>query len=649
MCRKPDRQVATKEDAVVQPLESKKSKAIAPSHSAHERNTKYDLLLFLLPALAWKLTPVLPVYIIGITRIISTRLFMSLHYIFVDKDNYNNKLSQKQLKREGEDYLVGTVLHMYAQIVLQVIFPGMFFTDDELIGTCAVQTFWSHVFFVEPLYYAVHRWLHIPEVMKAMHGFHHLSINTLPSTSLVQNFHEHFLYIATFGPAFLVPFFYGGQQHWKVIGAYLVLFDAVNAWGHTNVRIRNPIFTSKYSPLKYLFYTPEFHLGHHAYFQANYGLFMPIWDYLFGTAREYKKVEPELAPANQQDFVFIGHNGGLGHLLTCPEWCVYNLYEPYRFLMPVEMEVILMNIVGIIARALMKFYYCPRYLINNKFVGRIICIARTPWDYATPKNYAAMNEDILELMRVQHKTCGTQNFGLGNWNKMKQLNDGGAVIADLVKKDEYLKNKNIRVWTGDTLTTASVFYQIMDFPDMKELFFVGANGKIGNAVCQLLLKHRPNLKIRVLSRYQSMKHPNISYTENLSEMLNYEVVLVGKILPGRKYDQALKDSATPGKTRLILDYSVPFIPLHFRKHKQIRHIQIGLLESTNKRFLQGPFDVCMSHEQNHIYPCHACCILNTVIGRKTDETGEIVLDDVERYWDIAESYGLRNRDISKLL
>lgn len=627
----------------------KHNKAIAPTHSTHKRNTSYDLLIFMVPAMFYWLTPVFPVYIIGITRIISTRLGIMLHYMLVDKDNYNNKISQKQLQREKDDYLVGTMLHMWTQVLLQVIFPGMFFTDNAYLGSCAWQTFLSHILLVEPLYYLAHRGLHIPEIMKRMHGFHHLSINTLPSTSLVQNFEEHFIYIAVFGPAFLCPFFLGGRQHWMIIGAYLVLFDLINAWGHTNVRIRHPLFTHKYSPLKYLFYTPEFHLGHHAYFQANYALFMPFWDYLFGTAREYKKPDLDLAPPNKQDFVFIGHNGGLGHLLTCPEFSVYNVYDSYRFLMPIELEIFVMHILCCISRMLINFYYCPRYLINNKHVGRVVCILRSPWDYASKKSYGAMNMEIIELMKEQHRRCGTSNFGLGNWNKMKQLNNGGSVIVDMVEKDEYLKDKNIRVWTGDTLTAASVLYQLLEFPEVKEFFYIGANGKIGNAVCKLLLKERPDIKIRILSRHQSMKHPNISYTEHLSDMLNYEVVVVGKILPGRKYETALRGSNDAGKTRLILDYSVPFIPLHFKDHLQIKHIQIGLLESVSRSFLRGPFDVCMSHDQNHIYPCHACCIINTAEGRETNETGDIVLDDVKVYWGKAQSYGLRNRDIKAFL
>jgi len=151
---------------------------------------------------------------------------------------------------------VGTMVHMYAQIPLQVIFPAMFFSDPSVIGASAFRAFLAHIVLVEPLYYAAHRWLHIPENMKTMHGFHHLSISTLPSTSLVQNFHEHFVYIAVFGPAFLAPFLMYWEMHWTIIGAYLVLFDLINAYGHMNIKYRHPIFTSKYSPFQYLFYTP---------------------------------------------------------------------------------------------------------------------------------------------------------------------------------------------------------------------------------------------------------------------------------------------------------------------------------------------------------------------------------------------------------
>lgn len=628
----------------------KAKKMVTSTHSLHKRETKYDLMIFLVPALFFKVTPIVPVYITGITRILSTRILLSLHYIFCDKDNYQNKLTQKQLTREKEDYLVGIVLHMWAQIALQLVFPSMFFSDASLIKTCAIHTFWSHILVVEPLYYFAHLWLHIPEHMKSMHGFHHLSIHTLPSTSLVQNFKEHFVYIATFGPAFLLPFFLGGSQHWAVIAAYLVLFDIVNAFGHMNIRISSPLWISKWSPLRYLFYTPEFHLGHHAYFRANYGLFMPIWDFMFGTHREYKKPDLNLLPANQQDFVFIGHNGGLGHLLTCPEFSVYNVYDRYiRTFLPLQVEFVLVHMACLVCRLFLKSYRLSRYCINGTKIGRIICVLRTPIDYIYPSRYEGVNKDIVQLIKDENKKSGTRYFGLGNLNKMKQLNDGGKIISDMVQADPELKDKNIRIWTGDTMTAASVYNQIVEIPGIKDVFYIGANGKIGNAVCNLITQRRPDIKIKIFSSYQSMSHPNITYTTDLTEMLHYKVVVTGKIIPGHKYTKAFKTSRMNNvcnKTRFILDYTVPFIPIDVKLFPEIQHIPIGLLQVNSKSFLRGHFDICMSHDQDHIYPCHAGCIMNAHEGRETDEVGDIDLDEMESMWKRALNYGFQNRIIN---
>jgi len=640
MCLKPDNKekiIARKEPKV---------KPVPSPHSTHQRETKYDYLLFAVPALFWKITPIGPLYLTGILRIIAARVLLTLHYIFADKDNYNNKLTSKQLKREKENYLLGPMLHMLAQVILQIIFPGMFFSDNSLIKSCAIQTFWSHVLLVEPLYYIVHRWLHIPEQMKAMHGFHHLSIHTLPSTSLVQDFHEHFIYIATFGPAFFGPFLLSGAQHWSVICAYLVLFDIVNAFGHMNIRVRSPVWLHRLSPLRYLFYTPEFHLGHHALFRANYGLFMPVWDFLFGTHREYKKDDSDLLPSKQQDFVFIGHNGGLGHLLTCPEFSVYNVYDKYsRTILPLQVEFMLVHIAGFFCRLVAKNYKVSRYLINGSKIGRVICTLRTPIDFMSPKQYPTMNKEIVELIKDSHRESGTRFFGLGNLSKMKQLNEGGETIVKLVKEDSYLKDKNIRIWTGDSLTAASIYNQIIEIPNLSEFFFIGANGKIGVAVCELITKTHPHIKICCFSNYHGMSHPNISYTADLKDMLKYKVVISGKIVPSDKYEKVYKQADASNiisKTRLILDYSVPLIPIKVKGHPEIKHIPIALLQVTNKKFLRGHYDICMGHDQGHIYACHAGCIIRANDESQTDEVGKIKTEEMDKMWKRAIAYGFRN-------
>lgn len=643
MCKRPEPKVDESTKPVDAPSISKR--AVAPTHSAAKRNTDFDWLLFLGPLLFSKYTNVMPIYAVVIVRIIATHLILSLHYQFVDKDNYLNKISQKQLQREKDDYMTAFYMHMWSQMALQIIFPTMFFSDSSEIWSCAKEAFLAHIFLVEPLYYAVHRWLHVPKQMKGMHGFHHLSINTLPSTSLVQNLHEHIVYICTFGPAFLIPFLLQGRQHWVVIGGYLVAFDVINAFGHTNIRIRHWLFTSKYSPLTYLFYTPEFHLGHHAYFNANYALFMPVWDRLFDTYREYKKKDLELLPAKQQDFVFIGHNGGLGHLFTIPELCFYNVYDEYiRTWLPIKVEFLIMHIICLMTRIFVKFYYCSRFCIANQYIGRIVCLARTPWDYMSPKSYEAVNEEIVELMRKEHKKCGTRKFGLGNLNKMKQLNDGGREIARMVEEDEYLKDKNIRVWTGDTMTVASVYSQIAEIPKLDSLFYIGAGGKVGTAVCEMLVRNRPELKICIFSRNHCLDHPNITYSNNLADIANYKVVLVGKILSAQMYQKAF-EGQDMCKTRFVLDYTVPALPVPVfqERPENIQHIRIGLLKTfPNNPFLKGHYDLCMSHDENHIVPCHFGCLLNTISGRETNEVGEIDQSEVEKMWKMTLSKGFQN-------
>jgi Fatty acid hydroxylase superfamily len=647
MCKKPEPKVDRSSSSKNVVL-SEKNETFVPTHSAATRNTDHDWVFFLVPALFFKLTPVGPLYAIAILRILSVKVILSLHYMLVDKDNYLNKLSQKQLEREKQEYLTAITLHMWAQIPLQLIFPSLFFSDNSQIGLCLLEVLACHVFIVEPLYYAVHRWLHKPTNMKAMHGFHHLSINTLPTTSSVQNFYEHIIYVCTFAPAFLLPFLMQQRQHWVAIGAYLIAFDVVNAWGHTNVRISNWLFTSRYSPVAYLFYTPEFHLGHHAYFSANYALFMPIWDHLFGSYREYIKKDLPLLPKKQQDFVFIGHNGGLGHYLTTPEFSFYNVYNDYpRTGLPIKLEFYIAHLIALVYRFFARFYYCSRFCVANEYIARIICLSRTPYDYMTPKHYSGVNREILELMRQEYESHGTRYFGLGNLNKMQQLNNSGLDIARMVQEDPYLRDKKIRVWTGDTMTVASVYHQIADIPNLKFFYYIGAGGKVGRAVCELLVQTMPHLQIRIFSKNEVIKHPNISYSKDLSEMANYKVALVGKILSGEWYSKALR-SKKDVATRYVLDYTVPALSIKAieMRPEKIQHIRVGLLKTyPNNPFLKGHYDLCMSHDENHIVPCHFGCLLNTLKQRETNEVGDIELDQVAEMWEMTLARGFRNIDI----
>jgi hypothetical protein len=201
------------------------------------------------------------------------------------------------------------------------------------------------------------------------------------------------------------------------------------------------------------------------------------------------------------------------------------------------------------------------------------------------------------------------------------------------------------------MTVASVYHQIADIPDLHEFFYIGAGGKVGTAVCQMLTKTKPDLKIRIFSRNHFLDHPNISYSSDLSEIVNYRVVLVGKILSGEMYRKAY-ESATVCETRYILDYTVPAMQIAVieRRPERIQHIRVGLLKTgPNNPFLKGHYDLCMSHDENHIVPCHFGCLLHTIDGRESNEVGEIDQNDVDRLWKMTLARGFGNIEIDHSL
>ena len=132
--------------------------------------------------------------------------------------------------------------------------------------------------------------------------------------------------------------------------------------------------------------------------------------------------------------------------------------------------------------------------------------------------------------------------------------------------------------------------------------------------------------------------------------------MLGKQLALRKYAKALapargasskKSELTPYKCRLILDYTVPYIPIDLTGFKNIEHHQIAVLETSpnTSNFLKGHFDIGFGLEQHQIYPCHAGCIINTVYERGTDEVGEICVKDMMTMWKRGLELGLRNKPL----
>ncbi|KAA8515783.1 hypothetical protein F0562_018606 [Nyssa sinensis] len=169
-----------------------------------------------------------------------------------------------------------------------------------------------HIGPVEFLYYWLHRALHHHFLYSRYHSHHHSSIVTEPITSVIHPFAEHMAYFALFAIPMVATTLSGTASVISFAG-YVTYIDFMNNLGHCNSElIPNSLF-SIFPPLKYLMYTPSYHSLHHTQFRTNYSLFMPIYDYIYGTMDKSSDTLYETSLNRQEDSPEVVH---LTHLIT---------------------------------------------------------------------------------------------------------------------------------------------------------------------------------------------------------------------------------------------------------------------------------------------------------------------------------------------
>ncbi|CAF1868320.1 unnamed protein product [Brassica oleracea] len=176
----------------------------------------------------------------------------------------------------------------------QIIFNTLiaYLTKVYMIGTDHTLPFWRldglvlvallHAGPVEFIYYWFHRALHHHFLYSRYHSHHHSSIVSEPITSVVHPFAEHIAYtLILLTP--LITTLVCGTISVVSIALYITYVDFMNNLGHCNFELIPKSFFSLFPPLKFLCYTPSFHSLHHTQFRTNYSLFMPMYDYIYGT------------------------------------------------------------------------------------------------------------------------------------------------------------------------------------------------------------------------------------------------------------------------------------------------------------------------------------------------------------------------------
>ncbi|MCD7463388.1 hypothetical protein HAX54_050460 [Datura stramonium] len=239
------------------------------------------------------------------------------------------------------------------------------------------------------------------------------------------------------------------------IGAYAMYLDFMNLMGHCNFELIPKWIFSVFPPLKYLMYTPSFHSLHHTQFRTNYSLFMPMYDYLYGTVDKSSDTLYEKSLERKAELPDVVH---LTHLTT-PE-SIYHLRlgfaslaskphtsKSYLWLMwPVTLwSFIITWIYGhtfVVERNLFRNLKIQTWAIPKYSIQYFM-----QWQRDTINNL--IEEAILEA-----DLKGIKVLSLGLLNQDEQLNNNGELY---IKRHPQLK---VKVVDGSSLAVAIVLNSI---------------------------------------------------------------------------------------------------------------------------------------------------------------------------------------------
>ncbi|TYG73254.1 hypothetical protein ES288_D04G086700v1 [Gossypium darwinii] len=317
--------------------------------------------------------------------------------------------------------------------------------------------------------------LHHHYLYSRYHSHHHSSIVTEPITSVIHPFAEHIAYFLLFSIPILTTVLTGTVSV-IALAAYVTYLDFMNNMGHCNFElIPNWLFTLL-PPLKYIIYTPSFHSLHHVQFRTNYSLFMPFYDYIYGTMDKSSDSLYEKSLRRKEESPYVVH---LTHLTT-PE-SIYHLrlgfasfaskpYTPSTWHMWLLWPVTLCSMM-------LTWIYCSTFVVeSNRFHNIILqtwAIPKYNIQYRSKSQKQSIN-NLIEEAILEAEEKGARVLSLGLMNQGEELNMYGGVY---MQKHPQLK---VKLVDGSSLAVAVVLNSIP-----KGTTQVVLRGKLTKVACAL--------------------------------------------------------------------------------------------------------------------------------------------------------------------
>ncbi|XP_026395832.1 protein ECERIFERUM 1-like [Papaver somniferum] len=416
--------------------------------------------------------------------------------------------------------------------------PMPFWRTDGVVITILI-----HMGPVEYLYYWLHRALHHHFLYSRYHSHHHSSIATEPVTSVIHPIGELVSYFVLFFIPILTVILTGTASIVAIVG-YTTYVDFMNYLGHCNVELVSSSVFRFFPFLKYLFYTPSFHSLHHTQFRTNYSLFMPVYDYLYGTL---DTSSDELYTASirksdkQPDVVHLAHPTTLNsvyHMRLGLASLASRTYNPST----TSTQWYLMLAWPLTRMWKVLFGYISSFVVErNTFNGRISLqtwvVPKYAFQYKLTSERKKINVLIEEAI-LEAQKAGVKVISLRLLNQAEELNKNGEAY---IAKHPTMK---IRVVDGSSLTVALVVNNIIKIIPQgasKQVTMKGKFTKIAYTIAFILCQRGYQVIVPCMDEFEKRKikfktmmmENTMSLTSddrsnlNLSTTTNHQVWLVG--------------------------------------------------------------------------------------------------------------------------
>ncbi|XP_009141683.2 protein CER1-like 2 isoform X1 [Brassica rapa] len=399
--------------------------------------------------------------------------------------NKSIEFDQVDRERTWDDQIIFNTLVAYlAKVYLIGTDTLPFWRLDGLVLVALL-----HAGPAEFIYYWFHRALHHHFLYSRYHSHHHSSIVTEPITSVVHPFAEHIAYSLILVMP-LVTTFLCGTVSIISIALYITYIDFMNNLGHCNFELIPRFFFSIFPPLKFLCYTPSFHSLHHTQFRTNYSLFMPMYDYIYGTNDKCSDslYETSLEQDEEKpDAIYLTHLTSLDS--------IYHLRLGFASLSSHPLSsrcyLLLMRPFTLMLSFILTFLSFRSFAFErNRFRDLTLhshLLPKFSSHYKSQKQKESINK-MIETAILEAEKNGVRVMSLGLLNQGEELNGYGEVY---VRKHPKLK---IRIVDGSSLAAQVVIHSIP--VGIKEVLFRGQITKVARAIVRSLCQN--GIKVMVL-------------------------------------------------------------------------------------------------------------------------------------------------------